>query len=89
MGKNNSIYSVFFMFSDEILFQSKDIKEIINYIHKTEDREYEDYGNYAQRCADNFEAPADFYPSFYTIFKGKRYDITNLFLLERKLEDDS
>ena len=43
---------------------------------------------YENRCVEEWEVPADYYPVYCIDCKYGQFDITNLYLLEEKLKGD-
>lgn len=58
-------------------------QEAIEKLKELELKEYHEYLDYHQWCADNYEAPADFYPSYYIECEQGSFNITDYIVLER------
>lgn len=76
-------YKITLCYTDEIVFESDNKSEAINKLRELEGKEYSDYLDYHQSCAENYERPADFYPSYYIEVDDKFFSIEDYVLLER------
>lgn len=79
-------YKVIFVYdTNEVPLETNNKQEAINKLKELELREYQEYLDYHQSCAENYEASADFYPSYYIQVDGdEMFDITDYMVLERR-----
>lgn len=69
----------------DIQLETNDKQAAINKLKELEGKEYNEYLDYRQRCADDYERPADFYSSYYIqCSNGDMFDITDYIILERR-----
>lgn len=81
------MYEVIMAYVPEIAFKSDNIRECVQYIKDNELAEYHDHLDYCQHCAENYERPADYYPTYFVDYENKTYDITDINVLERLLNE--
>ena len=79
-------YKVIFVYdTNEIPLETNNKQEAINKLKELELKEYQEYLDYHQSCAENYEASTDFYPSYYIQVDGdEMFDITDYMVLERR-----
>lgn len=73
-------------FSGEVEFVSSSIEECVAFIEDIEGPEYHWQCEYEQSCIENWEPYAEYYPTYYTRYKGKSYCIEDLCVLKELLK---
>lgn len=69
----------------DIPLETNDKQAAINKLKELEGKEYSKYLDYRQKCAEDYEMSADFYPSYYIqCVDGGMFDITDYIVLERR-----
>ncbi len=61
-----------------IVLETDDVDEAIKYVQDKEGSDYESHLEYRQHCAEDYERPADYYPTYYIIFNNKNYSIEDI-----------
>lgn len=74
-------YKVCNCFNGKVELIASSIEECVAFIKDIDGPEYHWHLEYEQMCVENWEPYAEFYPSYYTKYKGKTYNITNLYEL--------
>ena len=83
-------YKIKFAFThdDSAEYETDDPYEAIQIIKDYDQESYEEQLVYEDRCVEELEVPADYYPAYYIDCEYGQFDITNLCLLEEKLKGD-
>lgn len=77
-----------------VILETDDLETAIKCLEDKEGKDYRDHLDYRQGCADNYESPADYYPTYYIVFKKHSYSIEQVGELKQVvkqyhiLEDD-
>lgn len=79
-------YKVLFAYGPaEIILETNDKQEAINKLIELDGKDYNEHLDYLQHCAEVYERPADFYPSYYIqCDNNEMFDITDYRVLERR-----
>lgn len=72
-----------------VVFESDNVDEIIDKMKELEGGDYSSHLDYRQWCADNYERPADYYPTYYINYGDKSYDISELEVFRREANADN
>lgn len=81
------MHEVIMAYIPDVVFRSDDIRQCVKYIQDNELKEYHDHLDHCQHCAEVYERPADFYPTYFIEFEDRTYDITDINVLERLLDE--
>ena len=77
-------YKIKETYNNAFKLEFNDKTSAINKLRELEESEYKKHLDYEQKCADNYERSADYYPTYYILApNGNLYDITNYYMLER------
>ena len=76
-------YKITMCYTEEVVFESDNKKDVIDKLKELEGREYSDYLDYHQSCIENYERSADFYPTYYIEVGDKFFSIMDYMVFER------
>lgn len=80
------MYKVIFVYEpSKTILETDNKQEAINKLVELDGKDYSDHLDYLQHCAEVYERPADFYPSYFIqCDNDEMFDITDYQILERR-----
>lgn len=80
------MYKVIFVYEpSKTILETDNKQEAINKLVELDGKDYSDHLDYLRHCAEVYERPADFYPSYFIqCDNDEMFDITDYQILERR-----